>query len=90
MKKKNNLNNQVNNYSSSSINICLLNTIDYNKSLFTKIQIRQAEKARKLQQLIGWPGTEAFKNIIQNNMVKNCSITVDDIDRAIKIFGIPE
>ena len=53
MKKQNNLNNQVNNYSSSSNNICLLNTIDYNKSLFTKMQIRKAEKARNLQQLIG-------------------------------------
>ena len=70
-------------------NICLLNTIDYNKSLFSKQQIKRAEQSRSLQRNLGWPGTKAFRNIVQNNLLRNCDITVEDIDRATTIFGSP-
>ena len=39
---------------------------------------------------MGFPGNEVFKKIIQNNLIKNCPITVDDFNRALQIFGTSE
>ena len=69
--------------------VCLLNTVDFNKYLFTIRQVKKAESVRLLQHNLGWPGITVFKKLIQNNLITNCNITVDDIERATKIFGIP-
>ena len=58
--------NGINDYSTcisstSNSNLCLLNTVENNKSLFTKKQIKTAEIARKLQQNMGFLGNEVFK-----------------------------
>ena len=81
---------EIINYSSSSNNFCLLNTVEFNKSLYNKQQIKKAESARQLQQNLGYPGNSVFKNILQNNLIINCDVTVDDFERSLKIFGTPE
>jgi len=73
----------------SSPSFCLLNTVENNKSLYTKQQVKRVDFARQLQQNLGWPGTKVFKNLILNNLILNCSITSDDVDRAIQIYGPP-
>ena len=83
------LNNSINDYFSST-NISLLQSVNKSKDLYTKKQVRLAELARKTQEQMGWPGTKKFKHIVQNNLISNCKFTVDDIDRSINIFGIPE
>ena len=69
--------------------IDLLNTIDNNKSLYSSSQISKANKARKLQQELGWLGTQQLKQLIKSNFLVNCNVTVDDVDRAVSIYGIP-
>ena len=77
-----NHNNAITNYLS-----CLLQTVQQNKSVFTKNEISNADKARKIQEIIGWPSDTTFKSIIANNQLNNCPITVDDVTRAHTIYG---
>jgi len=49
-----------------------------------------AELARKLQQNMGFPGNDVFKNILQNNLIRNSPLTVDDFNRSFRIFGTSE
>ena len=71
-------------------NISLLSTVAQNKSMYTKEQISRAEAAVNLQELIGWPGIEFFKKLVSKNLILNCKINIDDIERSIKIYGTPE
>ena len=64
-------------------------TVQENKRFFTQDEIKGAEEARRIQQLIGWPSTTTFKRIVALNMLRNCPITVDDIVRAEAIYGTP-
>ena len=64
-----------------------LNTVDSNKSCFHRREIKGADGARILQQLLGWPSTQKLKEAIQKNQIRNCLITTDDISRAEAIYG---
>ena len=76
--------------SSPSSNFCFLNTVKSNKSLYTKKQVKLAELARQLQQHMGFPGNDVFRDNLQNNCINNCPITVDDFNRSLAIFGTAE
>ena len=67
--------------------INLLNTVDENKKYYTKRQVDRAEVARKLYQVIGYPSVRDYKHIIQTNQIKNCPVTIEDINISEKIFG---
>ena len=67
----------------------LINSVDNNKQQYSKKEINRAVKARQMHQLLGWPSTQHFKSYVKNNMLKNCDVTVDDINRAEKIYGVP-
>ena len=94
IKKRNNKNKvneyPISNHIPSTSNFFLVNTVENNKSFYTKKQVKLAEVARRLQQNMGFPGNDVFKRIIQNNLIQNCPITVDDFTRALKIFGTSE
>ena len=82
---------EVNVYSSSTNkNFSLFSTVDWNKSLFSKRQLRAADMARNFQQCMGWPSDAAYKHYINNNLVNNSRISLDDIDWAIHIYGKAE
>ena len=65
----------------------LLQTVRENASLYTKRQFERAKEARKFYNIIGNPSLNDFKAIIKMNGIKNCPITLEDIDIAEKIFG---
>ena len=65
----------------------LLTTVQDNKKYFTKKEIEGANRARDLQQLIGWPSTATYKTCITNNLIHNTKVNVDDINRAETIYG---
>ena len=75
-----NTNNNVTEYS-------FLSTVKDNKAYFHKREIEGADNARILQQLLNWPSTQKIKEIIAGNQLRNCDITVDDINRAEAIYG---
>jgi hypothetical protein len=64
-----------------------LSTVKDNKAYFHKREIEGADNARILQQLLNWPSTQKFKEIIASNQLRNCNTTVDDINRAEAIYG---
>jgi hypothetical protein len=73
----------VNNYS-------FLETVKGNKEYFTAQEIKGAENARLLQQQTGWPSTDNLKSYIKKQLLDNCRVTVDDVNRADIIFGPAE
>ena len=66
-----------------------LSTVSSNKQHFTRQEIEGADRARSLQQLLGWPSTADLKRYVANNLITNCPVTVDDITRAQYIYGPP-
>jgi len=57
------------------------------KQSFFLLQRKSKEDARKTQQVIGWPSTPHVKEIVANNLLRNFSFTVDDINRSEIVFG---
>ena len=66
-----------------------MNTVANNQLGYTKKQIDQAINARRLHQELGWPSTQDLKLYIKTNVLKNCKVTVEDVDRAEYIYGKP-
>ena len=67
--------------------VSLVQTIEANKHGFSKRQILRAERALRLQETIMFPSIADYKNAIQMNAIKNCPVTIDDIDILLKIYG---
>jgi hypothetical protein len=64
-----------------------LQTVADNKKGFTKRQITAADNARELYRKLGRPGAARFLEIVRNNFIINCPITIDDVNRAEHIYG---
>ena len=45
-----------------------------------------ANLARKFYHAIGSPSIEAFKAILKGNLIKNCPVTIADVDIAEKAY----
>jgi hypothetical protein len=75
-----NTNEEINGYS-------YLQTVADNKKGFTKRQITAADNARQLYRKLGRPGAARFLEIVRNNFIINCPITLDDVTRAEQIYG---
>jgi hypothetical protein len=67
--------------------LALVNTVSENKEGFTKRQIKNAELARTLYKTLSYPSMKDFKWVIQSSQIKDCPVTVQDIDVARKIWG---
>jgi hypothetical protein len=64
-----------------------INTVSGNKEGFTKRQIKGAEVAQTLYATIIYPSWKDFKWVIQSNRIKDCPVTVQDVEAAFKIWG---
>jgi hypothetical protein len=67
--------------------LVFVNTVSGNKQGFTKRQIKGANAARALYATLSYPSMKDFKWVIRSNQIKNCPVTVDDVDVATKIWG---
>jgi hypothetical protein len=67
--------------------ILLLSTLFLKTKGFTKRQIKGAELARTLYKTLIYPSMKYFKWVIRSNKIKDCPVTVQDIDVALKIWG---
>jgi hypothetical protein len=63
------------------------NDVSGNKKSFTKRQIKGAEVARTLYAKLGYPSWKDFRWMISSNQIKDCPVTVQDVDVALKIWG---
>jgi hypothetical protein len=57
----------------------LINTVAGNKGSYTKRTYKQAMLARKVQNMIGRPSLSSFLKIVENNLLKNCPISREDV-----------
>jgi hypothetical protein len=64
-----------------------VNTVSKNKAGFMKRQIKEVEVSRSLYSKLNYPSWKDFKWIIQSNQIKDCPVTVDHVDTALKICG---
>jgi hypothetical protein len=62
-------------------------SVNENKLLYTDRQIQHAKLASSIYHAMGTPLLKDFKSIITSNMVKSIPITIDDINKAEKVFG---
>jgi hypothetical protein len=63
----------------------LINTVKENRVGYTQRQFEQAKRAQELYHIVGTPTLESFKALIK--VIKNCSVTAEDVNNAEKIFG---
>ena len=65
----------------------LIRTVQQNKAGYSQRQLATARRARDLYSKVGHPSVQDFKAMIKNNLILNCPLTLDDIERASKIYG---
>ena len=65
----------------------MLNMVEELQHHYTKWQYERALEARKLYQAIRVPSFADYKKIITMNAIRNCSVTIKDINICEKIFG---
>ena len=71
----------------TTVPIQLLETVKENKKFYTDWQVQWAKAACKFLQAVGYPHLRDLKNIISINGVRNCPITIEDINIVEKIYG---
>ena len=54
---------------------------------YSKRQIHNAKRAKKLLAAIGYPSVKDFKAALKSGMIKNCPVNVEDLDICMDIFG---
>jgi hypothetical protein len=74
-------------YQRKTDHLAFASTFFENKEGFTKRQIKGAETARALYTTLSYQSMKDFKWVIRSNQIKDCPMTVQDIDVAIKIWG---
>jgi hypothetical protein len=64
-----------------------VSTVSKNKEGFTKRKIKGAETARSLYTTLSYPSIKDFNWVIRSNQIKDCPVTVQDVNVAITIWG---
>ena len=64
-----------------------LTLVTANKSQFSRRELEGIERARQLYKHIGMPGYSTFKYMLENNLIHNCPVTVEDVQRCIYVYG---
>ena len=64
-----------------------VNTVAEEKSKLSKRALKDAALARRVQNIIMFPGTQAYAKIADHNLIPNCPVTRADIIAAENIYG---
>ena len=65
-----------------------ITTVEGKKESYSDRDIRRAKAARKLQNIMMYHGTKELLKMIDNNAIKNCSVTRRNILMAEDIYGV--
>ena len=69
-------------YSSSAIS-----TVEANKKLYSKRQVRNADKVKPLLAMLSYPSKKDLITMIRNRVISNCPLTENDVRRYFEIYG---
>ena len=64
-----------------------VHTVADNLRAYSRAQVQGANQARELYIKLGRPGQTHFEQLITNNLITNCPVSIDDARRAIEIYG---
>ena len=79
--ENNNINNNI------IIDYSCLKTFKENTNLLTKEETARSSKAIRYQSILSWTSTTSYIAKAGNNMIINCDINTDDINRSSIIWG---
>jgi hypothetical protein len=65
----------------------VFNTVSKNMELFLKRQVKEAETAHWLHATLSYPSLKDFKWVTRSDQIKNCPVTAENVDVALKIWG---
>ena len=68
-------------------NYMMVNTVRKNFEGYTKHNVKKAQEARHLQGMTGSPTDREFAEMVRENLIANCPVTVHDVHNANHIFG---
>ena len=63
-----------------------MQTVQENEEGYSQRQIQDAEKARDLYAKVRYPSTRDFQQMISQNLILNCPVTVSDVAEADKFM----
>ena len=66
--------------------ITLVQTVQENEEGYSQRQIQDAKKAQDLYAKVGYPSTRDLQQMISQNLIMKCPVTVSDFARADKIY----
>ena len=72
------------------IEFTMIQTVNRNKNMFTKSELKLADEAIKFYQNIGRPGYKTFFDMLQKGQIRNCNINMQDAKNTYKIYGPDE
>ena len=73
-------------YSEDINNLVIMNTAEENMKSFTKRDVEGSKAARKLYDKLLYRSRAEFKWLIKSNQIKNCDVSVWNIDTAQDIW----
>ena len=68
-------------------NHALSNTVEDNESRCSECQVKRAKKAQELHGTVGCPRANDFENMIENDSMNNCPVTLEDVEVAKDTHG---
>ena len=66
--------------------VTLIQTVQENEEGYSKRHIKDTQGERDLYAKVGYPSPQYFQNLIAENMILNCPVTVEDVIRADKFM----
>ena len=76
-------------YNMSSNDYALVSTVSDNLKLYSKREIQRADAEIDMFEKLGYPSEASIKRLISGGVLPGCDVTVEDIDRALSIYGKP-
>ena len=71
----------------SSYDYSFLTTIKQLESTFTKFELQKANEVLTLSRRLGCPSQATLRQIIVQNKIRGCDLSVEDFQRAMYIYG---
>ena len=66
----------------------MISTVKYNIMGYTQRQFERDKQSRRLYNIIENPAVDNYNYILRQNIIKNCPVTIYDVNLADIIFGI--
>jgi hypothetical protein len=66
----------------------LVNMVQENFEGYTRYNIKKVQEAKKLQGMIGNPTKQEFAEMVCEELIANCPVTVQDVHNANQFFGL--